>query len=61
MLEVAVRKERAGFTLDATFAAPTPGVIALFGRSGSGKSTLVNLISGLLAPTPARFASVMRS
>ncbi|HUA89064.1 MAG TPA: molybdenum ABC transporter ATP-binding protein [Steroidobacteraceae bacterium] len=50
MLAVNVRKARPGFTLEAQFAAPTPGVIALFGRSGSGKTTLVNLISGLLAP-----------
>ena len=50
MLQVSVTKRRPGFTLEADFAAPTPGVIALFGRSGSGKSTLVNIISGLLAP-----------
>jgi molybdate transport system ATP-binding protein len=50
MLEVSVLKQRADFSLSATFAAPTPGVIALFGRSGSGKTTLVNLISGLLPP-----------
>lgn len=43
-------KQRAGFSLEASFAAPTPGVTAIFGRSGSGKTTLVNLISGLLAP-----------
>ncbi|MBV8306864.1 MAG: molybdenum ABC transporter ATP-binding protein [Gammaproteobacteria bacterium] len=49
MLEVSVLKQLGAFRLDATFSAPTPGVIALFGRSGSGKSTLVNLISGLLA------------
>jgi len=50
MLEVSVLKQRAAFSLSASFAAPTPGVIALFGRSGSGKTTLVNLISGLLPP-----------
>ena len=43
-------KQLGAFRLDATFSAPTPGVIALFGRSGSGKSTLINLIAGLLAP-----------
>src|SRR5215472_3124481 len=50
MLQVAVTKSRPGFTLEAEFKAPTPGVVALFGRSGSGKSTLVHVISGLLAP-----------
>jgi len=50
MLSVAVRKVRSGFTLAAQFAAPTPGITALFGRSGSGKTTLVNLICGLLEP-----------
>lgn len=50
MLTVAVRKQRAGFALQASFDAPVPGVTALFGRSGSGKTTLVNLIAGLLAP-----------
>ena len=43
-------KQFSGFRLDATFTAPTPGVIALFGRSGSGKSTLTNVISGLVSP-----------
>lgn len=48
MLRVSVLKRRGEFTLAASFAAPTPGVIALFGRSGSGKSTLIDLIAGLL-------------
>jgi len=50
MLRVSVVKRRPGFTLAATFAAPTPGVIGLFGRSGSGKSTLIDTIAGLLPP-----------
>ncbi len=54
MLRVALVKRRPGFTLEAAFTAPVPGVTALFGRSGSGKTTLVNLISGLLAPEEGR-------
>jgi len=50
MLRVSLLKRRPGFTLAASFAAPTPGVIAVFGRSGSGKTTLVDMIAGLLPP-----------
>lgn len=50
MLEVDVATRRGAFTLAASFALPTPGVAALFGRSGCGKSTLINVIAGLLDP-----------
>jgi molybdate transport system ATP-binding protein len=50
MLRLSVLKRRGDFTLQAAFAAPTPGITALFGRSGSGKTTLVDIISGLLSP-----------
>jgi molybdate transport system ATP-binding protein len=54
MLKVAAVKRRDGFTLRAEFAAPTPGIVALFGRSGSGKTTTIDIIAGLLAPDEAR-------
>jgi molybdate transport system ATP-binding protein len=53
MLSVKVLKQRAAFALDVAFEAPTPGIIALFGRSGSGKTTLIDIIAGLLAPDAA--------
>jgi molybdate transport system ATP-binding protein len=54
MLKVRVLKKRDGFTLDATFEAPTPGVVALFGRSGCGKTTTIDIMSGLLEADEAR-------
>ena len=50
-LDVALRHAfPGGFALDAAFAAPTPGVTALFGPSGCGKSTVLAAVSGLLRP-----------
>jgi molybdate transport system ATP-binding protein len=54
MLNIEVRKQRGGFTLEVVIAAPTPGVVALFGRSGCGKTTLANIIAGLLPADSAR-------
>ena len=54
MLKATLLKRRNGFTLRVQLEAPTPGVVALFGRSGCGKTTLVNLISGLLEPDEGR-------
>ncbi len=54
MLRLQIQKQRGEFSLNVDFAAPTPGVVALFGRSGCGKSTLVNLLAGLLSPDKGR-------
>jgi molybdate transport system ATP-binding protein len=64
MLEVALRHRfgRAaasgapdgGFELDVAFAAPGPGVTALFGPSGCGKSTVLAAVAGLLRPREGR-------
>ncbi len=56
MLEVAAKKHRGAFLLDAKFELPTPGVVGLFGRSGCGKTTLVNVIAGLLVAESGRVA-----
>src|ERR1051326_5747174 len=50
MLSVLLGKRRDGFSLRVEFDAPTPGIVALFGRSGCGKSTTIDLIAGLLKP-----------
>lgn len=55
-LAVDIKLARGSFALDATFSAPTPGIVALFGRSGAGKSSLVAALAGLLKPTAGRIA-----
>lgn len=54
MLSVALSKRRDEFSLNVAFDAPTPGIVALFGRSGCGKTTTANLIAGLLSPDEGR-------
>ena len=54
MLKLDVLKRRGAFTLHARFEAPTPGVVALFGRSGSGKTSTIDTVAGLLAPDEGR-------
>ncbi len=54
MIEVAVQKRLGGFVLDATFACPAHGIVALYGRSGAGKTSVVNALAGLLRPDRGR-------
>ncbi len=56
MISVALRHRYPGFTLDATFEAPTTGITVLFGPSGCGKSTVIAAIAGLLKPDAGRIA-----
>ncbi|WP_159992994.1 molybdenum ABC transporter ATP-binding protein [Roseomonas sp. 18066] len=50
MLEISLRHRFPGFSLDAEFTAPTPGVTVIFGPSGCGKSTVLAAVAGLLRP-----------
>lgn len=52
-LELDIRHDFGGFTLQAQVLAPT-GVTALFGRSGSGKTSLINAVAGILTPDSGR-------
>jgi molybdate transport system ATP-binding protein len=49
MLQVDFTANRGEFRLRAVAEAPSPGVVAAFGRSGAGKSTLVDALAGLVA------------
>jgi molybdate transport system ATP-binding protein len=55
-VEVSLRHDFPGFSLDVSFALPKPGVTALFGVSGAGKSTVVNAIAGTFRPREGRIA-----
>jgi molybdate transport system ATP-binding protein len=54
MLDVAITNRLGAFTVDVAFAAPTPGVTALFGPSGAGKTSVVRALAGLLRPEAGR-------
>jgi molybdate transport system ATP-binding protein len=55
-LSVSLSHRMGDFALDLAFAAPSPGVVALFGPSGAGKSTVVRAVAGLLRPARGRVA-----
>jgi molybdate transport system ATP-binding protein len=55
-LEVRLAARRGAFRLDVAFAAPTPGVVALFGPSGAGKSSVVGALAGLIHPEQGHIA-----
>lgn len=55
MLQVDIRREFPGLSLQVAFDAPQ-GVTALFGPSGCGKTSTINAIAGLLRPDAGRIA-----
>jgi len=55
-LEVRFRHDFPGLELAIDFAAPSPGVTALFGRSGAGKSSVIGAVAGLLRVREAHIA-----
>ena len=55
MIEIAVRKRLADFSLDVELSLPAESV-AVFGPSGAGKSTLLKSVAGLLKPDSGRIA-----
>ena len=56
VIAVDIRLRRGDFRLEASFALPATGVIAILGPSGSGKSTLLGAVSGILAPEVGRIS-----
>lgn len=53
-VELAVRLERDGFTLDLELTVAEGEVLAVLGPNGAGKSTLLGVLSGLLRPDHGR-------
>ena len=55
MLEVAVQKRVANFTIATEFSVEQ-GITCLFGRSGAGKTTIMKMIAGLVRPDSGRIS-----
>jgi molybdate transport system ATP-binding protein len=53
-VDIHLRHEFPGFTLNVSFALPRLGVTALFGDSGAGKTTVINTIAGTFRPREGR-------
>ena len=53
-LNLNIRSQHPGFTLEIDRMIPLSGVTAIFGPSGAGKSTLLRIIAGLEASTSGR-------
>jgi molybdate transport system ATP-binding protein len=53
-IEVSLKHDFSGFSLDAGFSIDKPGITALFGASGAGKTSIINAIAGLLRPREGR-------